>query len=199
MKALLRVGVPVVLLLALGWWLARRPVARTTNQQPAALDSPAIPDSGAWARATSIVRLASDDEPGTPLVIFGNVFSANGQPATDTKMAVYQADAKGDYGQNASEPSGARLSGLLRTDSLGRYLIYTVRPGGYGGTPAHVHFVVGEWSSAENYELRFADDPANRGAVTMGSVPDTSTFATVRGVVRDPSGVLRVRRDFQLR
>ena len=197
MKALLRVALPVVLLLALGWWLARRPVPRTTNA-PAALDSPAVPDSAAWANATSMVRLASDNEPGTPLVIFGSVINAGGQPVGDTKMAVYQADAKGDYGQHADEPTWARLSGLIRTDSLGRYLIHTVRPGGYGGTPAHVHFVVGEWSSAENYELRFADDPANRGAVPFGSASDTGTFATIRGVVRDADGVLRVRRDFRL-
>jgi len=202
MKPLLRVGLPVLLLLALGWWLTRAPLRTSARPSTTATEwtPPVEPDSASWESAPTMLRLADDHEPGTPLVIFGYVFTAEGQPASNVRMVVYQADAKGEYGKSAREPSWARLSGQLRTDSLGRYQVHTVRPGSYGG-PAHVHFMVGggAWAASQAFELRFADDPANGGSVLPGLAADTGAFATVRAVVRDQGGVLRVRRDFRLK
>ena len=188
----------MVVLLALGWWIYQKPEPESPGSGdpvPFVADS----DTAAWDSVASSVTLVDASEPGTPLVIFGQVFAADGHVIPKAQILVYQADASGEYG-TSPKTQWARLSGRLKTDSLGRYLVHTVRPGSYGG-PAHVHFAIGRssWAAGSAFELRFADDPANSGVKIPGfGAADTGTFATVRGVVREPSGVLRVRRDFRL-
>jgi protocatechuate 3,4-dioxygenase beta subunit len=146
---------------------------------------------------TSELRVVGVDEPGTPLVVFGQVFGADGRAIHGARILVSHADARGEYGTSPKNPSWARLSGRLQTDSLGRYRVRTVRPGSYGG-PAHVHFVISRpWGTEQGFELRFADERQGP-PVLPGLAADTGMFAIVRGVVRDAGGVLRVRRDFRL-
>ncbi|NOT33546.1 MAG: hypothetical protein HOP12_05165 [Candidatus Eisenbacteria bacterium] len=101
-------------------------------------------------------------------------------------MSVYHTDVRGYYGETSQAAPIARLHGWVRTDSLGRYEVRTIRPGAYptGGIPAHIHFVV----AGRAEELQFSE---RRGG--------ESTFATVRPVTRDRAGVDHVVRDFRLR
>jgi catechol 1,2-dioxygenase len=55
-------------------------------------------------------------------------------------LDVWQADAAGRY---HDEREAYRLRGQILTDGRGQYQIDTIRPGGYGGRPAHIHFTVG--------------------------------------------------------
>ena len=185
----------MVVLLALGWWIYQKPdpvPQESGDPVPFVADS----DTASWDSVASSVTLVDASEPGTPLVIYGQVFAADGQVIRKAQILVYHADASGEYG-TSPKTQWARLSGRLKTDSLGRYLVHTVRPGSSGG-PAHVHFAIGRaWKTQEAFELRFADDRQGYAIPGLGAA-DTGTFATVRGVVREPSGVLRVRRDFRL-
>ncbi len=102
--------------------------------------------------------LAGPNEPGERLRIRGTVFGPDCRtPLPKTLLDVWQADAKGNY---HDESEAYRLRGQILTDAAGRYELDTVRPGGYGGRPAHIHLTV----SAPGHEplttqLYFKGDP----------------------------------------
>lgn len=85
--------------------------------------------------------LAGPDEPGDRLRIRGTVFAPDCRtPVSRALLDVWQADAAGRY---HDEREAYRLRGQILTDGRGQYQIDTIRPGGYGGRPAHIHFTVG--------------------------------------------------------
>jgi catechol 1,2-dioxygenase len=102
--------------------------------------------------------LAGPSEPGERLRIRGTVFGPDCKtPLPKTLLDVWQADAKGDYHDEGEQ---YRLRGQILTDAGGGYELDTVRPGGYGGRPAHIHLTV----SAPGHEplttqLYFKGDP----------------------------------------
>ncbi len=102
--------------------------------------------------------LAGPNEPGERLRIRGTVFGPDCRtPVSRALLDVWQADAAGQY---HDERESYRLRGQILTDARGRYQIDTIRPGGYGGRPAHIHFTV----SAPDHEslttqLYFRGDP----------------------------------------
>ncbi len=84
--------------------------------------------------------LAGSREPGERLRIRGTVFGPDCRtPVPRALLDVWQADAEGRY---HDERESYRLRGQLLTDARGQYQIDTIRPGGYGGRPAHIHFTV---------------------------------------------------------
>jgi protocatechuate 3,4-dioxygenase, beta subunit len=110
----------------------------------------------------SSARIASTEEPGTPLRILGMVYLSDGEtPATGVVVFTYQTDRSGVYNERGSD--GWRLRGWARTDREGRFEFHTIRPGAYPGrsNPAHVHFTLDgpelrrRWTDS----LLFADDP----------------------------------------
>jgi catechol 1,2-dioxygenase len=106
--------------------------------------------------------LASEDEPGTRLVIEGTVYGPDcSTPLTGALLDVWHADVDGNYSMDDAE---YKLRAQILTDDQGRYAFETIRPGNYpmSGTmrPAHVHFMI----SKPGYrplttQLYFSDDP----------------------------------------
>lgn len=151
----------------------------------------------------SHIVIAGLNEPGERLVITGRVFGADGKPRGGVVIEAHHTDANGIYlAEGATGPNpkvAARLWGRLATADDGTYQIDTIRPGSYpgGGGPAHVHIrlVAGR---DEHWELlEFADDrsltPAMRAKDGQGG-----TFATIRPLQRDGSGVWHCTRDFRV-
>lgn len=84
--------------------------------------------------------LAGVDEPGERLRIRGTVFGPDCKTTLPKALLdVWQADAKGNYHDESEQ---YRLRGQILTDSRGGYELDTVRPGGYGGRPAHIHVTI---------------------------------------------------------
>lgn len=112
---------------------------------------------------------------GPKLRIEGVVRQIDGKtPAPGVVLYYYHTDTEGRYvhhlNQARSMPPNAQgqthgyIRGWVKTDSLGRYAIHTVRPGAYpkGNDPAHIHVVVQEPAMPKGYYLDdfvFDDDP----------------------------------------
>jgi protocatechuate 3,4-dioxygenase beta subunit len=130
------------------------------------------------ARVESTARIAPEAEPGTPLVIHGRVFAADGRtPLPRALVFAYHTDRTGLYDAAGSPAHSWRLRGWAAADADGRFEFSTIRPGAYPGNriPAHVHFTIFT-AAGERYhagELQFEDD-------TLVPAADRST-STARG------------------
>ena len=112
-----------------------------------------------------ITTIAGSKELGEKMVISGTVNSANGTPAPNIILYVYQTDAKGYYSPSDNQIINTRhghLRGWMITDKKGQYTFTTVRPGAYPGRdiPAHIHPIIKESGKIEYYidDYLFDDD-----------------------------------------
>ena len=113
---------------------------------------------------TSFVKIASDDEPGQPMLIRGVVFDNDGiTPLAGVLVHVYHTDAEGNYGPKGAPQGTIRLKGDMITGPDGEYSYQTIIPASYPGSraPAHVHYKVHRTrdSAEEWFALEFANDP----------------------------------------
>jgi catechol 1,2-dioxygenase len=84
--------------------------------------------------------LAGPKEPGERLRIRGTVFGPDcSTPLPRTLLDVWQADAHGEYHWKDED---YRLRGQILTNERGEYELETIKPAGYGGRPAHIHFTI---------------------------------------------------------
>ena len=117
------------------------------------------------------VTIAPAGEPGTPLVVRGLVQDSDKKPLAGALLYAYHTSAKGWYSDRAPHFRGgagqggdfghARLFGYVRTDDQGRFVLKTIRPGGYPESelPEHIHWqlTVGGKEVAGG-EILFDDD-----------------------------------------
>lgn len=148
-----------------------------------------------------VATLAPPSEPGTRLVVKGQVFDPSGtKPVAGVIVYAYHTDAAGVYNKpGVREP---RLRGWARTDAQGRFELRTIRPGSYPGRrdPAHIHFEVWGAGYPKQWvdELQFTDDPK----VTQEMLAKSRAkgkFAPIVTPARDGKGVLHATISMRLR
>lgn len=107
-------------------------------------------------------------EKGQPLIIHGQAFRTDGvTPAPGVIIYYWQTDHNGYYapvpGMDPRAKRHGHIRGWVKTDTDGRYTLYTIRPRPYPkeDMPAHIHLSVKEPDIANEYyvdELVFDDD-----------------------------------------
>lgn len=120
------------LLLAPTFAQATTSQARTCTLTPAETEGPYY-TPGAPGKA----NLAADVKTGIPLTVTGQVLSPACQPLKNATIEIWQADASGQYDNEAYT-----LRGKVTTDAAGRYAFTTVVPGQYPGRTPHIHVKV---------------------------------------------------------
>lgn len=166
-----------------------------------AQEVPPFPDPPADVSSTA--RLAPGNEPGERLEIHGTVFEQDGTtPIPGFLLYLYQTDASGVYNKKSGSWRTPRLHGWVRTDSQGRYTIFTIKPGSYPGgrTPAHIHAIVQLPGSDPSWldSFLFEGDrflPATDSNRTSAE----GTFSNVMKIVRGEDGTLHGIRNIRIR
>ncbi len=129
--------------------------------------------------ATSSVRMVSDKEPGTKILIKGTLVNTDNSPVAGTVIYLYQTDARGWYaadnphvGGNSGDRGHARIFGYVKTDAKGNFEIQTVKPAGYPESefPGHIHFELKHNNRTVISELLFDDDPRLIGEIRASSI-----------------------------
>jgi protocatechuate 3,4-dioxygenase, beta subunit len=99
-------------------------------------------------------------EQGQQLLITGIVYKKDGSTAAPGVIIYYwQTDYRGYYSPKPNLPDKAKrhghIRGWVRTDTDGRYAIYTSRPAPYPGEkiPAHIHLSIKEPDIANEYYI----------------------------------------------
>ncbi len=110
---------------------------------------------------------------GEKVIIKGRILDQNCRPIKGALVEIWQACVTGKY-NHPSDPNNAKLdpnfqySGRFVTNSKGRFIFKTIRPGQYPADrnwirPAHVHFKVHLRGHEElTTQMYFADDNLNK-------------------------------------
>ena len=108
--------------------------------------------------------LLEEGMPGRRLILVGYVLDQNCQPLPNAWLDFWQADANGEYDNNAN-----RLRGHQFTDSQGRYSLQTIMPGLYSSRPIeHIHVKVQpEGGEVVTSQLYFPAQPIEGLTVTI--------------------------------
>lgn len=122
------------------------------------------------------------NQQGQKILLTGTVYQKDGKTlAPDVLLYYYHTNTEGNYVHKPEEPRSMQpnnlgqthgyIRGWVKTDSTGKYAIYTVRPGSYPtwDEPEHVHVTVKEPNDINEYyidDFVFDDDelltPAKR-------------------------------------
>ncbi|QQS29800.1 MAG: intradiol ring-cleavage dioxygenase [Sphingobacteriales bacterium] len=107
-------------------------------------------------------------ETGQKLLVSGVVFKKDGRTPADNVIIYYwQTDNNGFYspmeGLDEQAKQHGHIRGWMKTDELGRYALYTIRPTPYPKTenPSHIHLLVKEPDIDNEYyidDIMFDDD-----------------------------------------
>jgi protocatechuate 3,4-dioxygenase, beta subunit len=130
--------------------------------------------SGIPKKVSSTDTSSGWNQEGQKLLLTGTVYQIDGKtPAPDVLLYYYQTNIDGKYLHKPEEKRSmppnelgqthGYIRGWVKTDSLGRYFIYTVRPGVYPtkDAPAHIHITVKEQNDINEYyidDFVFDDD-----------------------------------------
>ncbi len=115
----------------------------------------------------NMVWLSDWEQKGRKLAVNGTVFRADGSRAANVIIYIYHTDSTGVYPKKGDEKGVAKKHGYLRgwmkTNELGEYKFFTLRPGSYpqSRNPAHIHVIIKEPGKTEYWidEYLFDDDP----------------------------------------
>lgn len=150
------------------------------------------------------IVVTGKDEPGERFIVTGRVLHGD-TPLAGVSIYVFQADADGLYTRDGTNSDqNARLHGAMRSDAKGRYRFETIRPKGYGGAPAHVHYVVtAPGYKTRMFDLWLADDPIlverrKAGLPEVWVALDVPGMVVARPVTRDAAGVWHATRDLDM-
>jgi protocatechuate 3,4-dioxygenase beta subunit len=153
--------------------------------------------------APSSIVVAGPEEPGERFVVTGRVLDGK-KPLAGISIYVFHTDAMGLYARDGvNNDENARLHGAMRSDAKGRYRFETIRPKGYDGEPAHVHYVViAPGYKPRMFDLWLADDPIlvqrrNDGLPTLWFESAPGRIA-VRPVTRESNGTWHATRDLEM-
>jgi len=115
---------------------------------------------------SSIDTSSGWNQNGQKLLLTGIVYEFDGRtPAPNVLLYYYHTNTDGKYVHKSEEKRSmppnelgqthGYIRGWVKTDSLGRYFIYTVRPGVYPtkDAPAHVHVTVKEPNDINEYYI----------------------------------------------
>jgi protocatechuate 3,4-dioxygenase beta subunit len=155
------------------------------------------------ARAT----IVTPKEPGTPLVVVGQLVTRDGQPLKGALVYVYHTSARGWYSDRAAHVASvagdekhARLFGYMRTDGNGGFELHTIRPGGYpdADLPEHIHVELA-WPNTDSVsvvtEIQFDDDPRLTPAWRKRSQQEGFYIAKVK---KDSEGIQHVQAELKM-
>lgn len=114
------------------------------------------------------------NQKGQKLLLTGTIYQIDAKkPAPDVLLYYYHTNMDGKYLHKTEEPRSmppnelgqthGYIRGWVKSDSLGRYFIYTVRPGVYPtrDAPAHIHITIKEPNDINEYyidDFVFDDD-----------------------------------------
>jgi protocatechuate 3,4-dioxygenase, beta subunit len=154
---------------------------------------------------------------GQRIIVTGCVLDESGNPAPNTLMEIWQANAGGRYLHKRDQwpaPLDPNFLGMGRcmTDAQGVYRFLTVRPGAYPWTnhhnawrPAHIHFSLFGPASVSRLvtQMYFQDDPLHSLDPIFNSIPSErgrrALIAAYDHDVTEPEWALGYRWDIVLR
>lgn len=149
------------------------------------------------AAGPSTITIAPPDEAGERLDVSGVVTDDQGKPVAGAEVYVYQTDASGKYRHSLT---GKReLAGTAITDTRGRYLVSTIRPGSYPGERilAHIHYEVeAKGYAKKELEIVFEDDPL-LDDTWRRRIAGNAAFQ-LRPIAKDKAGVWQTTADITL-
>ena len=124
---------------------------------------------------------STSDALGQLLYVRGQVLNRSGEPVSDARIDVWQANAAGKY-RHPSDTNPAALDPNFRgfarliTDASGRYSFRTIKPGRYPTAegdirPPHIHFTVEGRFDRLVTQLYFAGEPENQTDRWLNAAP----------------------------
>jgi len=142
---------------------------------------------------SAISKVVSEEEPGIPFVVKGQLFKPNGRvPANNVLVHMYHRDHAGfDFGPNDSSLTTWRLQGWVRTDADGKFEFHTIRPAPdhIGREGGHIHFTIVSSDFGKQWapKIHLLDDggfTANekRASETAGQFAWLKEVTTIDGV-----------------
>jgi protocatechuate 3,4-dioxygenase beta subunit len=133
-----------------------------------------------------LTRQHSGEPIGERITVSGQVLDDSGRPVPNTLIEIWQCNAAGRYAHRVDQhaaPLDPNFTGAGRTltDSQGRYLFTTIKPGPYpwnnhpnAWRPAHIHFSLFGTAFASRLvtQMYFPGDPLFPFDPILNSIPD---------------------------